>query len=308
VKIGDLGLARSKHTEVKIDRSPGWTVKPKVEKLTPYSFEGAYTAPELKKDEYNTKVDVYSAGAVLYFISRYPVQQDSSVLKSEVKAIQRGELEINKYVYHNDDEKLVALIQNLLQKKSAARFNAKTAKKYMFPEEADNSTHANASEFVSTSQARNSTDGNMPTPQTNCLTDDNKYIPTSQESSSTDGNQYMPTSQENYSPDSSEAPKTEFFARKEEDVYVRRCFLNEFTFSALKAEVERCTRVNASRQMLLYEQTINEKERLVIIEDDKGVEYAFKNAAEKDLYVVLVVTEKEEDSITMKLDKVVLKT
>ncbi|CAB4033840.1 interferon-induced, double-stranded RNA-activated kinase isoform X1 [Paramuricea clavata] len=179
VKIGDLGLARSTAVKIKIDTLPDGTVEPEVEKLTPFSWNGIHTAPELKEDTYDSKVDVYSAGE--------------------------------------------------------------------------------------------------------------KY--------STDADESMSTSQEKYSTDSSEASETVFFARKRNEEYLRMCFSNKFTFTALTAEVERRIRVRASRQILVQERMLNDEKRGIIIEDDKVVKYIFENATQKAKDVVLVVTEKaEEDS------------
>ena len=252
VKIGDLGLARPKD-RIKIKISPGWTVKPE-ELLTPFSHDGTYMAPELKKKEYDLKVDVYSVGVVLYFISRYPVLE-SSELKKEIKAIRRGEHDINEHIYHKDDEKLVNLIRNLLQENPKARFSAKEAMHYMFPTEADNSTDVDADE-------------SMRTPQ-------NTY--------SIDNNESVPISQEKYSADSSKALKTEFIARKENEKVVSQCFLNEFTLSAMKAEVERRTRVKADRQVLRQERMIDGEMMRIKIEEDEDVENIFKIAAEKNV-------------------------
>ncbi len=135
VKIADFGLAR--YIGIDFDKLPDGSIKPKFERLTPLGeicdISVAYTAPEIKeKQPYDFKVDVYSAGVVLYFISRYPVIQDHSSLKSEVKAVTEGQLE---YTHHKDDEKLRTLIYHLLQKDPSKRPSIHHAKEYMFPTE-----------------------------------------------------------------------------------------------------------------------------------------------------------------------------
>jgi serine/threonine protein kinase len=229
VKIADFGLAR--YVGAAFDVSADGTINLKSEKLTPFAC-APYTAPELKKDNYDFKVDVYSAGMVLYFISRYPVIQDSSALKSEIEETRRGERDINERIYHKDDEKLSNLITYMLQENPNERPSARDAREYMFPE------------------AKDSNDGNK-------------------------------------------AQKIKFFARKENEQDLRACSLSKFTFSALKAEVERRTRVIASQ--LRQEDMINGEEKRIVIEDDEDVEMIFENAAQKGRDVVVVVTKKAEE-------------
>ena len=169
----------------------------------------------------------------------FTVPEWCCVLKQEIKAIRRGERDINKCIYHKDDEKLSSLIKQMIQENPNERPSASEAKKYMFPE------------------AKDSTDGKK-------------------------------------------AQTIKFFARKENED-LRTCSLSEFTFSALKAEVERRTRVNASQ--LRQEDTINGEKMRIVIENDEDVENIFENAAQKGRDVVVVVTEKAEDC-----DKLVLET
>jgi serine/threonine protein kinase len=68
VKIADFGLARPIGMEYKIVE---FTIVPKLEKVSHFSKNALFGAPELETDTYDFKVDVYSAGVMLYFISRY---------------------------------------------------------------------------------------------------------------------------------------------------------------------------------------------------------------------------------------------
>jgi serine/threonine protein kinase len=231
VKIADFGLAR--YVGTTFDLSSDGTINLKSEELTPFACDALHTAPELNTKTYDFKVDVYSAGMVLYFISCFPVLE-SSELKEEIKAIRRGERDINKCIYHKDDEKLSSLIKQMIQENPNERPSASEAKKYMFPE------------------AKDSTDGKK-------------------------------------------AQTIKFFARKKNED-LRTCSLSELTFSALKAEVERRTRTNASQ--LRQEDTINGEKMRIVIENDEDVENIFENAAQKGRDVVVVVTEKAEDCNT----------
>ena len=86
------------------------------------------------KGEYNHKVDVYSTGLVLYFISRYPEETE---WLTELEALVEGELDINERLFYNDDEKLKSVIKDMIQKEPDKRPNAKDVMAYMFPEEKD---------------------------------------------------------------------------------------------------------------------------------------------------------------------------
>ena len=59
VKIADFGLARPIGMEYKIVE---FTIVPKLEKVSHFSKNALFGAPELETDTYDFKVDVYSAG------------------------------------------------------------------------------------------------------------------------------------------------------------------------------------------------------------------------------------------------------
>ena len=232
VKIADFGLARYVGTTLEI--SSDGTIEAKAEKLTPFKgYHLSYTAPELKTETYDSKADVYSAGMVLYFISRYPVVE-SSELKPEIKKIRQRNGDINELIYHKDDEKLSSLIEQMLQENPKERPSAHEAKKLMFPE------------------AKHSTDSN-------------------------------------------EASKTAFLARKENEQDSSQCCLNEFTLSAMTAEVERGTGVKRGRQVLRQERKVNGEKKRIKIENDADVKNIFKIAAEKEREVEVVVIEQAEE-------------
>ena len=130
IKIGDFGYAR--YIGIEISERSDWTNQAKYEKLTPIEWKTSYTAPELDTNTYDFKVDIYSAGMILYFISRYPIQKHS-ILKEEVEAFKQGKFDINDHTYFKDDKKLIILIKEMLKDKEE-RPTAKQAKDYMFPE------------------------------------------------------------------------------------------------------------------------------------------------------------------------------
>ena len=156
IKISDFGLAR--YIGIEFEKLPDGSIKELQENLTPLTCDIpiAYTAPEMKEPKannkppkpqssdsqfpppllpYDFKVDVYSAGVVLYFISCHPVR-DLSTLNSQVKAITGDQRSVKEFIYHKDDEKLSTLIRSLLQENPDARPDIHHAKEFMFPTEA----------------------------------------------------------------------------------------------------------------------------------------------------------------------------
>jgi serine/threonine protein kinase len=222
VKIADFGWARYVGAAFDVSRADG-TISLKSENLTPIG-DAPYKAPELKTNTYDFKVDVYSAGIVLYFISRYPVLE-SSTLMSEIEATKRSERGINERIYHKDDEKLSSLIEKMLRDNPNERPSAGEAKEYMFPI----------------------------------------------------------------------ASKTPFLARKENEQDFSQCCLNQFTLSAITAEVERGTRVKRGRQVLRQERMVQSEKKRIKIEHDDDVKNIFNIAAQKEREVVVVVIEQAED-------------
>ena len=119
VKIADFGLAR----EIRSKLSESLTLTDGVE-LEELSFDVGnklFRAPELKTNCYDYKVDLYSAGIVLYFLSRY--LEEKMQWNDEIKAFKDGKRRSDD-LYHQDDEHLVRLIQSLMKK----RENRPTAK------------------------------------------------------------------------------------------------------------------------------------------------------------------------------------
>ena len=128
IKIADFGLARPIGIQFEV---VGLTIVPKLEKVSHFSRNGYFRAPELSTDTYDFKVDVYSAGMVLYFISRY--LEDKNKWNAEMKDLKKHKFEPEERIFHNDDKKLSSLIKNLLQEDPKERLSALDAMEYMFP-------------------------------------------------------------------------------------------------------------------------------------------------------------------------------
>ena len=126
VKIADFGLAREIRSKL---REPvTLTDGVELEKLSLDVGNKLFRAPELftapdKTPSYDYKVDLYSAGIVLYFLSRY--LQENVQWNDEIKAFRDGKRRSD-ILCHQDDQHLVRLIQ-LLMKKRENRPTAKEA-------------------------------------------------------------------------------------------------------------------------------------------------------------------------------------
>ena len=230
VKIADFGLARNiRDMGVELKLSAGWTIHPELEQCTPYAGHGLYTAPELWTTTYDYKVDIYSLGFVLYFISLYPEKNEWI---TELSLLKQDKVDMQERLAY-DNNQLHTLIKDMVQRNPDERPDARDAKKRMFPE------------------ARDSTDAN-------------------------------------------ETEKSKFFVRKENEQDLRMCYLNNLTFSALKAEVER--RTSITHGQLRQEDMINGEKKLIIIDNDESVEDIFRDAAQRSRDVVMVVIQQEDDS------------
>lgn len=122
VKIADFGLAREIRPILNAE-SLTLTDGVKLEMLSPDVGNKLFRAPELKTECYDYKVDLYSAGIVLYFLSRY--LKEKQQWSGEITAFKKGERRSD-VLWHQDDKHLVHLIQ-LLMKKQENRPTAKEA-------------------------------------------------------------------------------------------------------------------------------------------------------------------------------------
>jgi serine/threonine protein kinase len=124
IKIADFGLAREIGSV--IDGSPSLTEAPKLQRLSSGIGNELFRAPELATEHYDYKVDLYSAGIVLYFLSRY--LEDKRQWKSEILALKNGERD-REHLSHRDDKTLFSLITSLLEEDPKKRPSAEEALK-----------------------------------------------------------------------------------------------------------------------------------------------------------------------------------
>ena len=126
IKIADFGLAR--HVGLKFCMSPGLTVIPTLEKLSPNLGNELFRAPELSTQKYDFKVDLYSAGIALYLLACYIPNKNH--IKDEIIAL-RGRKRSPHYLHHKDDPKLNNLIHRLLKQDPNDRPSAAQALAFM---------------------------------------------------------------------------------------------------------------------------------------------------------------------------------
>ena len=121
IKIADFGLAR-RIAEV-VDSSTFLTVKPKLDELSSDIGNELFRAPELSTPYYDYKVDLYSAGIVLYFLCRY--LENTKQWTDEIKQLRSGNR--NRDHLCHMDEMLAQLLDNLLKPIPAERPSAREA-------------------------------------------------------------------------------------------------------------------------------------------------------------------------------------
>ena len=129
IKIADFGLAR--RIDQVIDSSASLTVKPKLDKLSSNVGHWLYRAPELSTPHYDYKVDLYSAGIVLYLLCRYV--EDASHWEREIKELIADPSSKLSDLYHKD-EMLFQLLNGLLKRNPDERLSARKALDTFFPQ------------------------------------------------------------------------------------------------------------------------------------------------------------------------------
>ena len=125
IKIADFGCAREIGSI--IQASLPFTVSPQLPALSPKIGQTLFRAPELATGYYDYKVDLFSAGIVLYFLSRY--LPDKSQWTDEIQELRNN----NRGLQHlsHKENMLITLIDHLTRENPNERPTADTALKYM---------------------------------------------------------------------------------------------------------------------------------------------------------------------------------
>ena len=119
VKIADFGLARKIKRDEEFNTFATLSVAP----------EGKlFKAPDLSNEYYDSKVDLYCAGIVLYFLSRY--LEDETQWTEEILELKKGNRGLQ-HLYHQDDIKLSNLFLCLMKQNPQERPTAREALQQM---------------------------------------------------------------------------------------------------------------------------------------------------------------------------------
>ncbi|XP_028396832.1 probable serine/threonine-protein kinase WNK2 [Dendronephthya gigantea] len=119
VKLADFGLARM------IDQPSQSSPDEREEKLSSSAGNRYYRAPEMWKGSYGKKVDIYSAGVVLYRLSCC-LKDDKEIEDALLKL--QGEKMVDRNILSVGGDRLYDLLNSLVEEKPEKRPDAKEAK------------------------------------------------------------------------------------------------------------------------------------------------------------------------------------
>ncbi len=314
VKIGDFGLAR-KIPSI-IDTSPSLTEASKME------GSKLFRAPELDAQNYDYKVDLYSAGIVLYFLSRYLAVKGQWLeeMREFIDGKRRSE-----DLFHQDDKDLVRLIRLLMQQEREKRPTTeealKIAEKLAKSQEPVESQILVESKkvpfFVRKDSERaadqwsiktdNLTLSGLKTEIERCTGVKNESQVLYQKTSICGETLINITSDEivrsifkargpvviivSDSTDAGNREVQKFRVRKNGESASKRCSTKDNTLSSLKAEIQNCIKVEAESQVLYQRQTMGGKDCLVEITCDENVEEMFQSAEKTRHPVDIIVSD-----------------
>ncbi len=319
VKIADFGLAR-KIPSI-IDTSPSLTEAPKMEELSPHVGNKLFRAPELDTQYYDHTVDLYSAGIVLYFLSRYLAVKGQWT--KEIKAFRDGKRR-SEDLFHQDDKDLVRLIQLLMQErgkrptaKEALKIAEKLAKSQE-PVESQILVEPKKVPFLVRKDSERAADqwsikndnltlSGLKTEIERCTGVKNESQVLYQKTSICGGTLINITSDEivrsifeaeepvviivSDSTDAGNREVKNFRVRKNSESASKRCSTKDNTLSSLKAEIQNCIEVEAESQKLYQQQTKDGKDCLIEITCDENVEEMFQSAEKTRHPVDIIVSD-----------------
>ena len=118
VKIADFGLA------TKLESSNNLSNQSTLNKLSPNVGNVVFRAPEMSKENYTTKVDMYSAGLVLYLLCCY-LKNYENVWDKEIVAVRNNKRDEDNLCHKN--KLVIALLKGLLKDNPEQRLSASEA-------------------------------------------------------------------------------------------------------------------------------------------------------------------------------------
>ncbi len=319
VKIADFGLAREIRSI--IDASPSLTEASQMEELSPDVGNKLFRAPELDTQYYDYKVDLYSAGIVLYFLSRH--LEVKGQWPDEIKAFKDGERR-SEDLFHQDDKHLVRLIWLLMrerEKRPTAEEALKIAEKLAESQERVESqilVQSKKAQFLVRKDSERATDqwsikndnltlSSLKTEIEKCTGVKNESQVLYQKTSICGETLINITSDEivrsifeaeepvviivSDSTDAGNREVKNFRVRKNGESASKRCSTKDNTLSSLKAEIQNCIKVEAESQVLYQQQTKGGKDCLIAITCDENVEEMFQSAEKTQHPVDIIVSD-----------------
>ncbi|CAB4033839.1 eIF-2-alpha kinase GCN2-like [Paramuricea clavata] len=316
VKIADFGRARGI-----INTSQSLTDFSKLEDLSPHVGCELFRAPELDTQDYDYKVDLYSAGIVLYFLSRY--LEDKKQWKNEIEAF-RGGKRRSEDLCHQDDKHLVSLIQ-LLTKEREKRPTAEKAleiagkfatshelvesqtlvepkKKRFFIKKVGDGTSKRCTmeddfpQNLSSLKARIGRETDIEA-NSQILCQQTTIVGAERIEITSDKHVHdMFHSADKRGKDvviivsDSKSKAKDFFVEKQGEK-LKRCTTADDTLSGLQAGIENLLNVKAESQVLRQKTTVNDKSEHIDITSDQQVESMFASAEKTGKKVVINVSE-----------------
>ena len=299
VKIADFGLVR----EIRSKLPEPLTLTDDVE-LEELSFDVGnklFRAPELKTNCYDYKVDLYSAGIVLYFLSRY--LEEKAQWKDEIKAFKKGKRRSDD-LYHQDDKHLVHLIQSLMKK----RENRPTAKEALEIAEkfGESVAKVESQELVEPEeQPESNVDGSSyrrPIKENTfnlsslraTIEPQQKSVWKAQKPTSPIVPEKKSTSEHSTETTVPEEKERKFFVQREGERAWNRWSVkgSAFTIDNLRTAIERFSNIKPKSQKLVQKRTMEDgTQELVNITYAQDFEEMFQSAEESDQEICIVVSE-----------------
>ena len=274
------------------------------EELAPELF----TTPDRKTPSYDYKDDLYSAGIVLYFLSRY--LEEKTQWKDEIKAFKDGKRRSD-VLCHKDDKHLVCLIQSLMEKRErrpTAKEALKIAKEFgeswegvkpqklvefgEHPESmVDGSSDRrlikedtlNLSSLRATKEPQQKSARKAWKPTYTIVSEKNSASEHSTETT-------VPTSDLHSTQTS--VPEKNFFVKEEAEIAWNRCYLtgNNVTLAGLKDAIKHCPNMKPDPKKLVQITTRTDGSEIQInVNSDKDVKKMFQSAEEEGIKVYIVV-------------------
>ena len=321
VKIADFGLAREIRSILNAESST-LTLTDGVNleslKLSLDVGNELFRAPELFTTPdhgtpcYDYKVDLYSAGIVLYFISRYLREKEE--WNDEIIAFKKGKRR-SEVLGHQDDKHLVHLIQLLMKKpenrptaKKALEIAGKLGKYSQEPAESSQEPVESSQEPVESSQepvesSQEPVESSQEPVESSQEPVESSQEPVESSQEPVESSQEPVESQVLVEPEENaestvdgKSNRKNFFIKKKGDTNWNRCGIEDdiLNLPSLKAAIEH--RIQVKVKSLCQTMPQDGTEKVINITSDEDVQQMFQSADKKRKQIYIIVSEKKSAS------------